>query len=324
MTTSAAPGIPLGNTDLHVSALNLGGNVFGWNVDEPTSFAILDAYYERGGNFIDTADIYSEWVSGHSGGESERIIGRWIASRGLNGKVIVATKVGKPMGDGSRGLGREHVLRSAEASRERLQVDAIDLYYAHEDDQSVPLEETLGAFDELVRAGTVRALGASNYGAARLRDALEVSAANGFARYEVLQPEYNLVQRAEFERELQPLCIEFGISVAPYYSLASGFLTGKYRQDQPAPNSVRAQGVLRQYGTEAGWRVIATLDEIAAAHGSNPAQIALAWLAARASVATPIASATSLDQLEQIAGFAEIPLTSDQIAALDAASAEFA
>ncbi|NOJ80582.1 aldo/keto reductase [Myxococcus xanthus] len=310
----------LGTTGLQVSPLCLGGNVFGWTADEATSFAVLDAFADNGGNFIDTADVYSSWVPGNRGGESETLIGKWMKSRGARERVVIATKVGSQTELG-KGLGREHIQRSVEASLRRLQVDVIDLYYAHYEDLSTPVEETMAAFDALVRTGKVRALGTSNHSPRRLTESLEVSRRNNLARYAVLQPHYNLVARKDFESSLRSICEREGLVVAPYFALASGFLTGKYRKDQPPPKSARAEGVLKQYGNARGWAVIDALDAVTRRHpGANFAQVALAWLAAQPTIVAPIASATSASQTQELLGAFTLQLTEEDLRALDVAS----
>ncbi|GHG86345.1 aldo/keto reductase [Comamonas sp. JC664] len=311
---------PLGTTGIQVSPLNLGGNVFGWTADEPTSFAVLDAFLEGGGNFIDTADVYSSWVPGNRGGESETLIGKWMKARGARDRVVIATKVGSQTELG-KGLGREHIQRSVEASLRRLQVDTIDLYYAHYEDLGTPVEETMAAFDALVRAGKVRALGASNHSPKQLTDSLEVSQRNNLARYTVLQPHYNLVERKAYESTLRDICEREGLVVAPYFALASGFLTGKYRKDQPPPKSARAEGVLKKYGNARGWAVIDALEEVTRRHpGANFAQVALAWLAAQPTIVAPIASATSVQQTQELLGAFTLQLTAEDLRTLDVAS----
>ena len=312
----------IGSSDLEVATLCLGGNVFGWSVDEEASFAVLDAYAAAGGSFIDTANIYSAWVPGNQGGESETIIGRWMAARGNRAKVVVATKVGMAGGPAQpKGLTRDRIRAGCEASLERLQTDYIDLYWAHEDDPSTPLEETLRAFDELVRDGTVRAIGASNYSAARLREAVDVSARHDLARYVALQPHYNLMDRSEFEGGPANVAVVHGMGVMPYFALARGFLTGKYRSETSLPVTPRAAGVARDYLNDRGWRVLAALDEIAAAHDATVGQVALAWLMVRPAVVAPIASATSVAQVNELVGAARLQLTGDQVARLTEASA---
>jgi aryl-alcohol dehydrogenase-like predicted oxidoreductase len=312
---------PLGRSGITVAPLAFGGNVFGWTIDERRSFELLDACVEAGLNLLDTADAYSRWVPGHSGGESESIIGRWLAARGpaMRARVVIATKVGLEMGPGERGLSRAYILRAADRSLQRLQTDYIDLYQPHRDDPATPLEETLGALDELVRAGKVRAIGASNYGAARLEEALRISREAGLARFESLQPHYNLYDRAGFEAELAGLCAREGLAVIPYYALASGFLTGKYRTEADAAKSTRGARAKAMLDAR-GLRILAALDQAAAATGSTPAQVALAWLLARG-VTAPIASATSRAQLEELLGAARLRLDDATVAALDAASA---
>lgn len=308
----------IGTTDLDVFPLALGGNVFGWTADEKQSFAVLDAYSAAGGNFIDTADMYSEWGPGNSGGESETIIGRWMKARGNRDRVIVATKVGKL----SRlsGLAAKTIRVAVEQSLERLQTDRIDLYYAHADDPQTPLEETLGAFDALVRNGKVRCIAASNYSASRLAEALEVSRRHGFARYVALQPHYNLVEREEYEGALAEVVKREGLSAIPYFALAKGFLTGKYRPGGPEIKSARAEGA-GAYLDERGLRVLAALDEIAGAHHTTAAAVALAWLLAQPTVVAPIASARTPEQLAEILPFVELRLTRDELDKLTAASA---
>ena len=310
----------LGASDLEVTPLCFGGNVFGWTADEKTSFALLDAFVDAGFNFVDTADTYSRWVAGHEGGESETIIGKWIKSRGSRDKVVIATKVGMDMGPAGKGLKAAHIRKSVEQSLQRLQTDHIDLYYSHKDDPETPLEETLQAHADLVSQGKVRALGASNYSAQRLREALDVSKRLSLPRYEVLQPEYNLYARSGFEAELEPLCREAGLGVAPYYSLASGFLTGKYRSEADFGKSPRG-GRMSAYLNERGRSILSALDEAADEHHATPAQVAIAWLIARPGLTAAIASATSVEQLQELMGAARLELDPDTIALLDAASA---
>jgi aryl-alcohol dehydrogenase-like predicted oxidoreductase len=309
----------LGRSDLEVAPFCFGGNVFGWTADEKTSFALLDAFVGAGFDFIDTADAYSRWVPGHKGGESEAIIGRWIKARGNRDKVIIATKVGADMGSG-RTMAPSYVRKAVEDSLQRLQTDRIDLYQTHWDDPKTPLEEVLSTYAELIKAGKVRVIGASNYSAARLKEALDVSARNGLPRYESLQPQYNLVERKDYEAELGPLCRKEQIGVIPYYSLASGFLTGKYRSKQDASKSPRGSGATK-YLDERGLRVLAALDEVASAHKASVAQVALAWLLAKPELTAPIASATSLSQLEELLGAVRLELSQEDVARLDAASA---
>ena len=309
----------LGRSDLMVAPFCFGGNVFGWTVDEPASFALLDAFLDAGFNFVDTADAYSRWVPGHKGGESETIIGRWMKARGNRDSVIIATKVGSDMGSG-RTMAPAYVREAVEASLKRLQTDRIDLYQTHWDDEKIPLEEVLSTYADLIRAGKVRAIGASNYSSARLREALDISARKGLPRYESLQPQYNLVERRDYEAELAPLCRKEQIGVIPYYSLASGFLTGKYRSKDDATKSPRGSGATK-YLDGRGLRVLAALDEIAAARKATVAQVALAWLLARPELTAPIASATSLTQLKELLGAVRLALSPADVARLDTASA---
>lgn len=302
----------IGRTDLQVSALCLGGNVFGWTCDEPTSFTVLDAFLAGGGNFIDTADVYSAWGPGHKGGESETVIGNWLARRKNREQVIIATKVGMQMGNGEQGLSRQHILKSVDASLQRLQTDYIDLYQAHRDDPNVPLEETLETFTDLIKAGKVRAIGASNYSAERLTEALGVSLQHGYARYESLQPPYHLLNRNTYEPALEALCLEQEIGVITYSSLASGFLTGKYRSGQELPSSARAQGVQSKYMNEHGFAVLAQTEKIAQAHNATIAQVALAWIVGRPGITAPIASATSVEQTHELLGALSLRLTQEE------------
>jgi aryl-alcohol dehydrogenase-like predicted oxidoreductase len=298
----------------------LGGNVFGWTIDQPASFQILDAFVDAGLNFIDTADIYSTWVPGHTGGESETIIGNWLKQSGKRSKIVLATKVGMLMGSGKKGLKKDYILEEVEDSLRRLQTDYIDLYQSHEDDASTPLEETLGAYAQLIKEGKVRAIGASNYSPERLAEAFAVSRAHGFPSYQCLQPKYNLCERAGYESALEPLILKEGIGVVPYYALASGFLTGKYRSEADLGKSVRGAGV-RKYLDGRGFRILAVLDEVAAAHRSTPGKVALAWLMARPGITAPIASATSLDQLKDLVDSTNLELDAASIEALNQASA---
>jgi aryl-alcohol dehydrogenase-like predicted oxidoreductase len=310
----------LGQSDLHIAPLMLGGNVFGWNVDEPTSCALLDAFVDAGFNAIDTADSYSRWVPGHTGGESETIIGNWLKRSGKRHKVVIATKVGEEMGEG-RNLRKDYILREAEASLKRLQTDRIDLYQTHFDDEVTAPEETLQAYAQLIAQGKVRAIGVSNIGADRLKESLAASKRLGIARYESLQPRYNLYDRAPFERELEPICLKQRIGVISYYSLAAGFLTGKYRaQADLGKSEVRAPRI-KDFLNARGLSILQALDDVAARHDATPAQISLAWLIARPSVTAPIASATNLKQLAEILKAPRLKLTREDIAALDAASA---
>jgi aryl-alcohol dehydrogenase-like predicted oxidoreductase len=313
----------LGRTGLRVSALCLGGNTFGWTTDQKASEAVLDAYVEAGGNFIDTADVYSRWVPGHKGGESEDVLGKWMKTRGNRRGVIIATKVMGPMGPGPNdtGLSRQHIIEGVEDSLKRLQTDFIDLYQAHWDDRDTPIEETLRAFDDLVRQGKVRYIGASNYHAWRLTRALWESDRRAYMRYESIQPKYNLVFRDEYERELEPLCLEQSIGVIPYSSLGSGFLSGKYHRGRELPKTARAGNVEKIYMTDRGFTVLEAVEKVAAGAGATAAQVALSWLAHRPGITAPIASATSVTQLKELLGGIELQLDSDARATLDRASA---
>jgi len=313
----------LGRSPLQVSPLCLGGNVFGWTADERTSFAILDAWVEAGFNFVDTADVYSKWAPGHAGGESETVIGRWLKQGGgRREKVVIATKVGFEMGEGKGGLSAKWIRQAVEDSLRRLQVDCIDLYQAHVDDGKTPLEETLEAFAQLIKAGKVRAIGASNYSAARLAQALETGKRLGLPRYESLQPLYNLYDRTVFERELQPLCVKEEVGVINFYALAAGFLSGKYRKPQDAAQSARGANTVKKYLNERGLKILAALDEAAQRVGSTPARVAIAWVMARPAITAPIASATSLAQLDELVQASRLVLDAETRALLDRASAE--
>ena len=311
----------LGRSSLEVGPLAFGGNVFGWTADAVRSFELLDAFVDAGLNLIDTADAYSRWVPGHSGGESETIIGQWLAARGpaMRPRVVIASKVGVEMAPGEQGLSRAYILRAVDRSLHRLQTDYIDLYQAHRDDPETPLEETLRTFDELVRSGKVRAIGASNYSAPRLAEALRISTELGLARYESLQPPYNLVDRRTFEADLAALCAREQIGVIPYYALASGFLTGKYRSEADAGKSPRGPRARSMLDTR-GLRILAALDSVSAATAATPAQVALAWLLGRG-VTAPIASATSVPQLRELLGATRLRLDRSMMDSLDAASA---
>jgi aryl-alcohol dehydrogenase-like predicted oxidoreductase len=309
----------LGNSGIEVPPLCFGGNIFGWTVDEPTSFTLLDALMDAGLNFVDTADVYSRWAPGNQGGESETILGNWMKARGNRDRVIVATKVGSDMGDGKKGLRKEYILRAAEDSLRRLQTDVIDLYQSHIDDESTPLEETLEAYDELIQAGKVRAIGASNYSGARMDDALVLSEERELPSYVCVQPEYNLYNREKYETDLEPIVLKYGLGCIPYFALASGFLTGKYRSEADFGKSARGQGMAK-YLNERGTRILAALDHVAGRHNANPAQVALAWLMARPSVTAPIASATSVAQLQDLVASIELTLDAAAISTLDSAS----
>jgi len=311
---------PLGTSTLKVSPLCLGGNVFGWSADEKTSFAILDALVAAGFNFVDTADVYVRWAPGHQGGESETIIGNWLKRTGTRSKVIIATKVGMEMGPDDKGLSKTYIFRAVERSLQRLQTDYIDLYQSHQDDQSTPLEETLDAYAQLIKQGKVRVIGASNYTAERLAAALEVSERHGLPRYESLQPHYNLCERARYEAALEPLCLEKKLGVIPYYSLASGFLTGKYRSEADLSKSPRGQGV-KKYLNERGFHILAALDQVAQNLPATPGKVAIAWLMARPSITAPIASATSVEQLHDLIDAANLKLDTGSIELLNQATA---
>ncbi len=313
----------LGSSGLQTPKLVLGGNVFGFTVKGPEAFAILDRFVAAGGTMIDTADVYSAWAPGNRGGESETMLGEWLARRGRRDDVLIATKVGLLAGEGGEKLQAGRIAAAVEASLRRLRTDYIDLYYAHRDDADTPLDETLGAFDRLVKDGKVRVVGASNYSAERLAQALEISRREGLARFEVLQPELNLLVRDRFEGPLQQLCIRENIGVLPYYGLASGFLTGKYRSRDDLGKSVRGGGMSR-YLEAGGLVVIDVLEQVARETGGTPAQVALAWVAAQPGVAAPIASATSLGQLNELLGSLEISLSKEQLQRLDAASRQIA
>ncbi|WP_030746942.1 aldo/keto reductase [Streptomyces sp. NRRL S-31] len=308
----------LGASDLEVFPLSLGGNVFGWTADEQTSFAVLDAYTAAGGNFVDTADAYSAWVEGNKGGESETIIGKWVKARGNRSDVVIATKVSQH--PEYQGLSAANIKAAADASLRRLDTDYIDLYYTHFDQPEVPVEEIIGALDELVRAGKVRHIAASNISAERLRESLDFSAREGLARYVAVQPHYNLVSRDTYEGPLQDLVASEGLSAVPYFALASGFLTGKYRPGK-AVDSARAGRVAQYADSERGRKVLTALDEVADAHGAPVATVALAWLAAQPTVTAPIASARTVEQLPALLGVAELKLTEDEVAKLTVASA---
>ncbi|MCW2935916.1 MAG: yhdN 2 [Actinomycetia bacterium] len=311
----------IGNSDLDAYPLSLGGNTFGWTTDEEQSFAVLDAYAAAGGNFIDSADSYSAWAPGHSGGESETIIGAWVKARGNRDQVIVATKVSQH--PRFRGLKAANIAAACEASLERLQADHIDLYYAHYDDASTPLEETVGAFGELQRAGKVRYVGVSNYTGARLREWIAAAQAGGWPLPVALQPQYNLVARQPYEADLAPVVAEYGLGVAPYFALAAGFLTGKYRTPQDLQGPARGQ-MAGRYFSPAGLTVVSAMDQVAAAHGVQLASVAIAWLLAKPGIVAPIASATSPAQLGDLITGATLKLTADEVAALDDASAAVA
>ncbi|WP_299517664.1 aldo/keto reductase [Mucilaginibacter sp.] len=308
----------LGQSGIMVSPFCFGGNVFGWTVDEKQSFELLDAFIGSGLEFIDTADVYSRWVPGHKGGESETIIGNWLKKSGKRDKVIIATKVGKPM-EGMQGLSKKYITQAVEASLKRLQTDHIDLYQSHDDDKATPLEETLATYTDLIKQGKVRAIGASNYSASRFKEALQVSKDTNLASYQTLQPEYNLYDREAYEKELEPVCIENNIGVITYYSLASGFLTGKYRSEADLSKSPRGGGVKR-YLNDRGLKILAALDEVAAQYKTTPATVAIAWVIARPGITAPIASATSIKQLQEITQAVHLNLDAKAIDLLTKAS----
>jgi aryl-alcohol dehydrogenase-like predicted oxidoreductase len=289
----------IGNSGLKVAPLAFGGNIFGWTVDEAQSFSLLDAFTEAGFNLIDTADSYSKWVPGNRGGESETIIGKWLKRSGKRKKVIIATKVGSELGPGEKGLSKSYILRAVEKSLQRLQTDFIDLYQSHFDDPDTPLEETLEAYAQLIKQGKVRVIGASNYTAERISQAIEISEQPAYSRYQSLQTLYNLYDRADYETNLEPLCTKRGLGVLTYFSLASGFLTGKYRSADDLAGSARAE-MVRKYVNERGFGILKALDQLAKQLNLNPASIALAWLIARPGITAPIASATSLEQLNDL------------------------
>jgi aryl-alcohol dehydrogenase-like predicted oxidoreductase len=308
----------LGNSSLEVGPWALGGNVFGWTADEAISFRLLDAFVDAGLNLIDTADVYSKWVPGHKGGESETIIGNWLSKRGGRDKVLIATKLGVEMGPGEAGLSRAYMMRAVERSLSRLKTDYIDLYQSHRDDAETPMEETLSAYGELIKAGKVRAIGASNFKANRLAEALKISAAKGLPRYESLQPWYNLYDRSDFEGELAELCRREKIGVIPYFALASGFLTGKYRSETDLQGKARSYRVKDMMNAR-GFRILKALDAVAAEFHATPAQVSLAWLVAHGATA-PIASATNLDQFQDLLKATTLELTPEAVRQLDVAS----
>jgi aryl-alcohol dehydrogenase-like predicted oxidoreductase len=311
---------PLGRSDLQFPPLMFGANVFGWTIDEAMSFRLLDALLDAGLNAIDTADMYSTWVPGHQGGESETVIGNWMKQRGTRNKIVLATKVGMKMGSGGEGLSRAWIMQAVEDSLRRLQTDHIDLYQAHKDDPATPLEETMTAFADLVKQGKIRVIGASNYSAPRLQEALDTSARLGLPRYESLQPLYNLMERHGFEDALQGLCVKEGIGVISFYALAAGFLTGKYRNEADLSKSPRGPS-LKKYLDARGDRVLSALDMVSTRLGVTPGQVAIAWTMARPGMTAPIASATSSEQLADLVKAATLRLDGEAIEQLDSASA---
>ena len=311
--------IKIGNTRLEVARINLGGNVFGWTLDEKQSFEILDSFTGNGFNFIDTADMYSFWVDNGSGGQSETIIGNWMKSRGNRQDIVLATKVGGATGTHPADTSKKHILKAVDKSLQRLQTDVIDLYYTHFDDEKTPVEETLEAYDEIIKAGKVRYIAASNLSPARLEESLKLAEEKGLPRYEALQPHYNLLERAGYENDYAPLAEKYNLTVFPYWSLASGFLTGKYRSEADLGKSVRGGGV-KKYLNNKGLAVLAALDKVAARHNTSQASVALAWLLAQPHIGAPIASATSQEQLETLFAASRLHLDADDLAVLDQAS----
>jgi aryl-alcohol dehydrogenase-like predicted oxidoreductase len=311
---------PLGRSPLHIAPFVLGTNVFRHTVDDKTAFAILDAFYEAGFNMIDTANSYTMWAPGNKGGESEEVIGNWMKDRNNRSKVLIATKVGWEITPEIKGLTRAQIVTEVENSLRRLHTDYIDLYQSHRDDPDTPQEETLAAYSELVQQGKVRVIGASNYTAERLTEAMKISSENDYPRYESLQPLYNLYDREEYEQQLEPFCVREEIGVIPYFSIARGFLTGKYRGEEDVNKSVRGNTVRDKYFNDRGWKILKALDEVSAEHNATPVQIALAWLIHRPSITAPISSATSVDQLTELTRSAAISLDQEEISKLDEAS----
>jgi aryl-alcohol dehydrogenase-like predicted oxidoreductase len=310
----------LGQSSIEATPLMLGSNVFGWTADEATSFKILDAFVAAGLNFIDTADTYSTWVPGHQGGESETIIGNWFKRSGKRDKIVIATKVGAEIPGQGKGLSKAWIMRQVEASLKRLQTDYIDLYQSHRDDAATPVEETLEAYAQLIQQGKVRVIGCSNFTAERIRESLAASRKNGWPRYESLQPNYNLYERATYESTLEPLALQEKLGVIPYYGLASGFLTGKYRSQDDLKKSQRGQST-KKYLNDRGFRILQALDQVAERYQTKPAQVALAWLMARKSITAPIASATSVEQLNELVQATTLELDRESIEKLNKASA---
>lgn len=310
----------LGQSNVLTAPIIFGGNVFGWTLSEAQSFEMLDTCLESGLNTIDTADVYSRWVSGHSGGESETVLGRYIKKRKNRDRLVLATKVGMSMGEEQKGLSKAYIIRAVEKSLQRLQTDYIDLYQSHTDDVDTPLQETLEAYAQLIRQGKIRAIGASNYGPERLQEARQLAASHDLPRYESLQPAYNLYDREDFERNLAPICRQDGISVIPYFALASGFLTGKYRRAEDAKGTARER-LVSKYFDSRGMKILQALDSVSRQEGATPASIALAWLMSRPEVTAPIASATSIDQLRQLIAAIELRLDPASLNTLNDASA---
>ena len=309
----------LGHANLMTFPLIFGGNVLGWTLDVPGSFAVLDAFVEAGGNMVDTADVYSRWVVGNQGGESEAILGRWMKLRGNRAQLLIASKVGMDMGEGGKGLSASHIERSIDASLKRLQTDYIDLYQSHVTDALVPPEETMACYGRLIKKGKVRFIGASNHDLDALNAALRLSQAMGIPSYATLQPHYNLCEREIFEPQLAAYCIQHGLGVIPFYALASGFLTGKYRSAEAAMQSTRSR-TNSKYANPKGWGILAALDTVSQAHETKPATVALAWLLAQAAVTAPIVSATSTEQLQELVQAVELKLSPEDIAQLNLAS----
>jgi aryl-alcohol dehydrogenase-like predicted oxidoreductase len=310
----------LGNSGVEFAPLAFGGNVFGWTADEATSFKLLDGYVDAGFSFVDTADVYSRWAPGNKGGESETVIGNWLRNGAKRDKVVIATKCGMEMAPDRKGLSRTHIVRSVDDSLKRLNTDYIDLFQSHRDDPETPQEETLQTYGELIKAGKLRAIGASNFEAKRLAEALAISKSKGLPRYESLQPHYNLCERALFEGDLEQLCLKENVGVIPYYSLASGFLSGKYRSEADLGKSMRGAGV-KKYLNERGFAILAALDAAAEKLNANPTQVALAWLLQRKAITAPIVSATTLTQLHDLVAGAQLKLDPASVAAIDKASA---
>jgi aryl-alcohol dehydrogenase-like predicted oxidoreductase len=311
----------LGNSELEVYPVCFGGNVFGWTADEKTSFELLDGFTANGFNFVDTADVYTRWIPGNQGGESETIIGKWFKASGKRANVVLATKVGFEMGPDKKGLSKKHILQSCDESLQRLQTDYIDLYQSHTDDETVAQDETLEAYQTLIKAGKIRAIGASNFTTVRLQQSIDTAKKHGLPTYQSLQPEYNLYDRAKYETELEKLCVDNNVGVIGYYSLARGFLTGKYRLPTDAGKSPRGEKAVATYLNPRGYKILSVLDELSAKKRSTPAQISLAWLIARPSVTAPIASATTLLQLKDIMRAAEVELQPEELEKLNKASA---
>jgi aryl-alcohol dehydrogenase-like predicted oxidoreductase len=310
----------LGKTGLEIAPLVFGGNIFGWTADQTASFTLLDAFVAAGFNAIDTADVYSKWAHDNIGGQSETILGNWMKRSANRNKVIIATKAGWEMGEGRKGLSKSYILRAAEDSLQRLQTDYIDLYQAHTDDPNTPQQETLEAFAELIKQGKVRAIGASNFKAERLASALEISRRTGLPAYQTLQPNYSLVERAEYEGQLEPLCVKEGLGVINYFPLAGGFLTGKYRSENDAAGRARSRNVTK-YLNDRGFKILKALDEVAKKHNATPAKVSLAWVGANPSITAPIVSATNLDQLHDLISSVELTLDRDSVELLNEASA---